>query len=215
MVPSLSAPRGVTVFTLGEIGGRAVESLAAPFDGVEVLALDLPPDASLAASQPALRAAVNRAANDWVLLLREGETVTPAAAAEMSASVTDPPNAWGFRLRIQPSCGGRPLRLDTELSGEIRFFHRRHARFDLRGRGGEMNVEGTVLRLREPIERVLFASDEVHRAWLAAHGVPHSGLRRTLLFARRASAARALFGSRATLRYLWDEAGWDRGGPKS
>jgi hypothetical protein len=206
-----SAPRGVTVFTLGEIGGSAVESLAVWFDGVEVLALDLAPDAALAASQPVLRAAVNRAANDWILLLRRGETVTPAAAAEMSASVTDPPNAWGFRLRIQPSCGGRPLRLDHALSGEIRFFHRRHARFDLRGRGVEMNVEGTVLRLREPIERELFPSDEAHRAWLAARGVPHSGLRRLLLFARRAVASRALFKSGATLRYLWDEAGWDLG----
>ncbi|MFN2442355.1 MAG: hypothetical protein ABR517_06700 [Thermoanaerobaculia bacterium] len=209
------AQRGIAVFTLGHVPADAVDSLSALFDRVEILPLELDPDASLAASQTLLRAAVNRAAGDWVLLLREGESVTPAAAVEMSASVTDPPKAWGFRLRIAPSCGGRILRLEGTRSGEIRFFHRRHARFDLRGRGGEMNVEGTVLRLGEPIERELFPSDEAHRAWLAAHGVPHSGLRRMLLFARRAFAARALLRSRATLRYLWDEAGWDRGGPES
>ncbi|HSN67609.1 MAG TPA: hypothetical protein VLV48_00065 [Thermoanaerobaculia bacterium] len=205
-----AASRGVTVFTLGALAPPATEPLNAHFSAVEVLPLELPPGASLAASQPALRAAVNRAANDWILILREGERVTPAAAAAMGAAVPDPPTAWGFRLKIQPSCGGRPLRLESALSGEIRFFHRRHARFDLRGRGAEMNVEGTVLRLREPIEREMFASDDAHRAWLARTGVPQSTLRRALLFARRAVAARAL-GSAPTLRYLWDEAGWDLG----
>ena len=203
-----AAPRGVTVFTLGALTPRSIEHLGAHFVPVEVLPLELPRDASLAASQPVLRAAVNRAAHDWILILREGETVTPAAAAGMRAAVPDPPTAWGFRLKIQPSCGGKPLRLDSLQSGEIRFFHRRHARFDLRGRGAEMNVEGTVLRLPEPIERAMFASDEAHRAWLARTGVPHSMLRRALLFARRAVAARALR-SAPTLRYLWDEAGWD------
>lgn len=201
--------RGITVFTLGEIRGDAVSALYPRFDGVEVLALDLPADASLAAAQPTLRAEVNRAANDWILLLRDGERATAAAAAEMGASITVPPNAWGFRMRTVPTCGGAPLRLDPGPSGEIRFFHRRHARFDLRGRG-EMNVEGTVLRLRAPLERELFPSHQAHRAWLAAHAVPHSGLRRTLLFAKRALAARA-WRSGATARWLWDEAGWDRG----
>lgn len=203
-----AAPRGVTVFTLGAVAPRALQSLAAYFVPVEVLPLELAPDASLAASQPALRAAVTRAAHDWILILREGETVTAGAAAAMRAAVPDPPTAWGFRLKIQPSCGGKPLRLDSLPPAEIRFFHRRHARFDLRGRGAEMNVEGTVLRLREPIEREMFASHEAHRAWLARTGVPHSTLRRVLLFARRAVAANALR-SAATLRYLWDEAGWD------
>ncbi len=203
------APRGVTVLTLGEIRDDDAAALRAHFTAVEVLAIDLAADASLPASQPKLRAEVNRASHDWILLLREGERVAARLAAEMGASVTEPAKAWGFRLRSVPTCGGKPLLLDTGLSGEIRFFHRRHARFDLRGRG-EMNVEGTVLRLREPLERELFASDEAHRAWLAAHGVPHSGVRRVLLFAKRALAARALR-SRATLRWIWDETGWDRG----
>ncbi|HEY0592163.1 MAG TPA: hypothetical protein VGE86_05615 [Thermoanaerobaculia bacterium] len=208
------AQRGVTVFTLGGIREGAGAALRDSFSAVEVLPIDLPPGASLAASQPALRAEVNRAANDWILLLREGERVTARGAAEMGASVTEPPKAWGFRLRIAPTCGGAPLLLDPGISGEIRFFHRRHARFDLRGRG-EMNVEGTVLRLREPLERELFASHEAHRAWLAAHGVPHSALRRTLLFAKRALVTRALFRSGTTLRWLWDEAGWDLGSEAS
>ena len=109
-----AAPRGVTVFTLGAVTPRAIEHLGAHFLPVEVLPLELPPDASLAASQPALRAAVNRAAHDWILILREGETVTPAGAAGMRAAVPDPPTAWGFRLKIQPSCGGKPLRLDSQ-----------------------------------------------------------------------------------------------------
>jgi hypothetical protein len=174
---------------------------------VEVLPLDLPPDASLVTAQPALRAAVNRAANDWILLLRASERITAEAASAMGSAVTEPPRAWGFRLRIQPACGGAPLRLDASLSGEIRLFHRRHARFDLRARG-EMNIEGTVLRLREPLERELAPSHEAHRAELALRGVPHSTLRRVLLFVKRAAAARAL-GHWETLRWLWDEAGWD------
>lgn len=211
MAAAPSADRGVTVFTLGGIREGAVDRLAETFGSVEVLPLDLDRDASLSDAQPALRAAVNRASHDWVLLLRDGEGVPAPAAAELSASVTEPPKAWGFRLRVQPSCGGRPLLLDPALSGEIRFFHRRHARFDLRGRGAEMNVEGTVLRLREPLGREMFASHEAHRAWLATHGVPHSSLRRVLLFAKRAWVSRALLGSRVSLRDLWDEAGWDRG----
>ena len=202
-----STPRGLTVFTLGGLRPGAVDALSAHFAPLEVLSLELAAEASLTASQPLLRAEVNRAANDWVFLLRDGETVTRAAAAEMSASVTDPPNAWGFRLRVQPACGGEPLLLESSLSGEIRFFHRRHARFDLRGKGGAMNVEGTVLRLGEPLARELFPSHEAHRAWLAGRGVPHSALRRVLLFAKRAVAARGR--NRATLRWLWDEAGWD------
>jgi hypothetical protein len=56
---------------------------------------------------------------------------------------------------------------------------------------------------------VTFASAEDHREYLAKHGVPHSGVRRLLLFAHHVVVTRAF--DRNTLMYLWTEAGFDHG----
>jgi hypothetical protein len=54
-----------------------------------------------------------------------------------------------------------------------------------------------------------FESADAHREFLAKSGVPHSMLRRLLLFAHHAVLARARDAN--TLRYLWIEAGYDHG----
>jgi hypothetical protein len=62
----------------------------------------------------------------------------------------------------------------------------------------------------EPLRSVSFDSVEEHRAYLEKNAVPHSMLRRLLLFAHDAAVTRARDAN--TLRYLWLEAGFDSGG---
>ena len=67
-------------------------------------------------------------------------------------------------------------------------------------------VEGSVVRMRNPLRAVTFASYADHRAYLEQRAVPHSMVRRVLLFARNARTLDV-----NTLRYLWTEAGYDAG----
>lgn len=201
--------RGITVFVLGETSPNAVETLRGRFE-VDQRSAGLAPEASLGSSQSALRAAVNAAAWDWVLLLRGGEMIPEPLAREIEAATADPARAWGFRLRAVATYGAEPLRLRETTGSEIRLFHRRHVRFDLRDQRKEMNVEGAVVRMTNPLARSGWADSNEHRAFLRMNAVPHSLLRRVLLFLRGAVRHRALL-SGATLRYLWVEAGWDRG----
>src|SRR5688500_1390892 len=127
-----SSPRAISVFVLGRIFAAALEALGASFHPVEVVELDLEPSAPLGKHQSTLRSAVNAAASDWVLLVRSRERVAGELAGELADAAADPPHAWGFRIRVQRFYCGKPLRLGGEGEGEIRFFHRRHARFDLR-----------------------------------------------------------------------------------
>ena len=96
----------------------------------------------------------------------------------------------------------QPLGSDA---GELRLFHRRHLL-----RRGELGVQGTVVRLRSPLQARTFDSAAEHREYLAKHAVPHSSLRRMLLFLRNARTFDA-----NTLRYLWIEAGFDHGGERA
>jgi len=120
-------------------------------------------------------------------------------ADRLAAEIAAVSNAWGFRIRVIPLYAGKPLRLG-DPSSEVRLFQRRHLL-----RRGELTVEGTVVRLTNPIQALTFASSDEHREYLEQHGVPHSALRRVLLFLRN---ARTL--DRNTLRYLWIEAGFDQ-----
>jgi len=61
------------------------------------------------------------------------------------------------------------------------------------------------VRLRNALQARTFDSPAEHRAYLEKHAVPHSSLRRTLLFLRRARTLDA-----NTLRYLWIDAGFDK-----
>lgn len=94
--------------------------------------------------------------------------------------------------------------------GEVRLLHKRHyMRFASKGEWEEITVQGTVVRLANPLRTVTFPSVEDHRAWLEKNAVPHSTLRRVLLFLRDAIGTRAHDAN--TLRYLWIEAGFDSG----
>ena len=185
----------LSVITLGHVHTEAIESLTKHYSRLEQVVVDLPPRVAFAEKRPELNRAIDAAANDWMLVLREREFVDDALAAEI-AGVS---KAWGFRIRVAPLYAGKPLRLG-DRSGEVRLFHRRHLL-----RRGELTVEGTIVRLANPIRALTFASSDEHRQYLEQHGVPHSALRHALLFLRN---ARTLDGN--TLRYLWIEAGFDQ-----
>ncbi|MFN2441506.1 MAG: hypothetical protein ABR517_02365 [Thermoanaerobaculia bacterium] len=209
----MSHPPALSVFALGKVSPEDIHALASHLPALELLAVDLPSDANLGEQQAQLRAVVNSASHDWILIMRGGETVDAALAEEIAATLAPPSRAWGTRLRVVPTYGGSPLILPVAHGGEIRLFHRRHVRFDVRNQTGEMNVEGAVVRLHSPLRMEAYANAEEHREWLAAHAVPQSGARRALIFAKNAVASGAIWRSRATLRYLWVEAGWDRTTP--
>ena len=149
-----------------------------------------------AASPAELNRAIDASANDWILVIREHEAIDVALAGEVVRALDGA--AWGYRVRTTVLYAGKPLRIGD--SGELRLFHRRHRRRD-------GSVEGPVIRIQTPLRAISFASTADHRAYLEKNAVPHSALRRTLIFLRNARTF-----DRNTLRYLWLEAGYDHGG---
>ncbi len=188
----------LSIVALGHIHAAAIEPLTAHLSRLEQVVTDLPPRISLVEKRAELNRAIDAAANDWILILREREFVDQALADEIAEAMRTA-DAWGFRLRVRVMYAGKPLRLG-ENAGELRLFQRRHLL-----RRGELGVQGTVIRLRNPLQARTFDSADEHRAFLQERGVPHSTLRRTLLFLRNART----FDSN-TLRYLWIEAGFDQ-----
>jgi hypothetical protein len=92
----------------------------------------------------------------------------------------------------------------------VRLFHRRYyLRHANKEEWREIQIQGTVVRLHEPLRSVSFATAAEHRQYLERTAVPHSALRRALLFAHDAVVTRARDSN--TLRYLWIEAGFDSG----
>ena len=81
-------------------------------------------------------------------------------------------------------------------------------RFAEKGEWVEPVIQGTIVRLGNAFRAETFPSVEEHRAYLEKTGVPHSGLRRVLLFLRDAVGTRTV--DRNTLRYIWTEAGFDK-----
>lgn len=188
----------LSIVTLGDVHSAAFEPLALHLTRLEHVVTNLPGRASLTENRAELNRAIDAAANDWILVLREREHVGEALAAEI-AGVMDAGEAWGFRLRLQVLYAGKPLKFGASEPGELRLFHRRHFL-----RRGELAVQGTVVRLRNALEARSFESCEEHLAWLQKRGVPHSTIRRTLLFLRNARTLDA-----NTLHYVWIEAGFD------
>ncbi len=188
----------LSVITLGHIHTDALDPLTPHFSRIEQLVIDVPPRVALAERRAEINRAIDAASSDWVLILREREFVDAALAGEIAGSIART-DAWGFRIRVVPLYAGKPLHLGRD-SGEVRLFHRRHLL-----RRGEIAVQGTVIRLEHPLGARSFDSVEEHRAYLQQRGVPHSSLRRLLLFLRDARTLDA-----NTLRYLWIEAGYDQ-----
>ena len=146
--------------------------------------------------------AVDAATDDWLLIIREREVVDDAIAREITDAMRAQ-TAWGFRIRSIPMYAGKPLRIGV-TDGELRLFHRRHLL-----RRGELGVQGTVVRLNNVLRSMSFDTVAAHREYLEKNGVPHSLLRRLLLFAHHVVVTRAHDAN--TIRYLWIEAGFDHG----
>ena len=196
----LQAPH-LSVVTLGHVHVDDITALTPHFQKVEQLVLDVAPRDELTKHRAELNRAVDAASGDWIFIVRERESVDDALAREIAAA-TQAGKARGFRVRSIPFYAGKPLRIGT--SAELRLFHRRYyMRF-----ATEMQVQGTVVRLEQPLRSQSFATSEEHRAWLEKNAVPHSWLRRMLLFAHDAVVTRARDAN--TLRYLWIEAGFDK-----
>ncbi|HET7712617.1 MAG TPA: hypothetical protein VFL80_11860 [Thermoanaerobaculia bacterium] len=196
----------LSIITVGHVHTDALAALTNHFTRLEQVVVDLPPDASVERHRADFNRAVDAAANDWILLLREREILDPPLAQEI-AEAAAAAKAWGFRIRSVPFYCGRPLRLGVP-DGDLRLFHRRHLL-----RRGPLAVQGTVVRLRGSLRSVSFESTDEHRAHLLRTEVPHSGLRTLLVFLKHGLAARTLDGN--TLRYLWIEASFDSGGKRS
>ncbi len=191
------------VITLGHVHAEELAALTPHLQHLEQLVLDVPFDDPLSKHRAELNRAVDAASDDWLLIVREREIVDDAIAREITEAMRAQ-NAWGFRIRSVPMYAGQPLRIGVN-DGELRLFHRRHLL-----RRGELGVQGTVIRLNNVLRSMSFDSSDAHREYLAKNGVPHSLLRRLLLFAHHVMVTRAHDAN--TLRYLWIEAGYDHGG---
>jgi hypothetical protein len=190
----------LSVVTLGHVHVDDLAALTPHFQKVEQLVLDVAPRDELTQHRAELNRAIDAATGDWILVVREREVIDDALAGEIAAATTAG-KARGFRIRSVPFYAGKPLRVGA--SAELRLLHRRYyIRF-----AKEMQVQGTVVRLDEPLRSQSFASVEEHRQYLEKNAVPHSLLRRLLLFAHHVAVTRALDAN--TLRYLWIEAGFD------
>jgi hypothetical protein len=200
------AAQPLSVVTLGHVHAEDLVALTPHFSRIEQLVLDVPPRDPLSMHRAEFNRAVDAATADWVLVLRERETIDDALAAEIASAASDA-KARGFRVRSIPTYAGQPLHLGDE-QGEVRLFHRRYyLRFANKGQWQEILVQGSVVRLANALRSVTFASPDEHRRHLAERAAPHSTLRRALLFLRYALATRTT--DRNTLRYLWIEAGFD------
>lgn len=202
-------PLRLDIICIGRIDTGAIEAL----DGFSLSTSEIEPREGAFAWADCAEP-VNRAIDDaggWVLLLREGERVTPSLAAEIGRLAVDKPVAWAFRIPLRLVYAGGPLYRRTPRSGgEIRLFHCRRCRFLPKGGTRELQSRGTVIRISHPIERKLHSSVEAHLAAVSAERVPHSFTRRALLFLKRSWGDRTRLTIRS-LRYHWIEAGWDRG----
>lgn len=198
----------LSIVAIGHVHAEHLAPLTTLHDRLEELVLDIDPRDPLSKHRAELNRAIDAARADWILVIREREIVDEPLAKELSAAM-NASQAWGFRIRTTPIYAGKPLVMRRD-GGEVRLFHKRHyLRFANKGEWTEINVQGTVIRLQNAFRAMSFATCEEHRQQLAKSGVPHSGVRRVLLFLAYAWQARTLDAN--TLRYLWIEAAFDGG----
>jgi hypothetical protein len=201
----------LTVVLAGAGSREGAGALEASFPSVEYLFAD---DAATAEQRlRSINLAVDSAAGDWILLLRPGETVTPALAQEIALHIVERRTSWACRIRVRHLYAGRPLPLERDREGEVRLYHRRHARFRWRERE-EIVLQGPVLRLTSPLVAILYESVDDHRASLAAGGMPRSCARRVGVFLALVKLHPAAILSASASVFLWNEAAFDFGGRK-
>lgn len=195
----------LAIITLGHVHTEELEPLTKHFEHLEQLVLDIAPRDPLQQHRAELNRAIDAASTDWILILRERETIDSELAQEI-ARVMGENKARGFRIRSVPAYAGRPLHL-TRDDGEVRLFHRRnYMRYANKGEWDELTIQGTVVRLACALRSVTFATVEEHRQHLAAKASARSILSRVVVFLSYALGARARDAN--TLRYLWTEAGF-------
>jgi len=200
--------RTLTVLALGEVATSQFAFLSPFFPTVEQVSTALASDADLGLFRGETNRALDSASSRWVVILRQRETISPALAREISDAATDAPRAWGFRIRTELQYCGKVLRLNRPDDGEIRLLHTRHSRFELKKESREMKVEGTVLRLSNPLDVSTFVNEADHRSHLSrrrARSFPFRVIRFVVTLLASATALR----SSSTLRYLWLEAGFE------
>jgi hypothetical protein len=206
------SPRpAISVLALGHVTTDVTENLVRRVGAIEQIDLRLERDSAIAGHVAEINRAIDAATCDWVLIVRAHESIGVRLAEEIAASIGASPRAWGYRVRTQPTYRGAPLDLQAPDEGELRLLHRRHARFLP---GGELKVQGTVIRTREPLEASSFASDAEHERWLAEQGQRRGLLGRLGTFIVDAARCGPFRAGRNGLRYLWVNAGWKRGGAR-
>ncbi len=208
-MPGEESP-SISVIAIGPVLADATAELVRRFSTIEQIDLDLPRDAALAATAAELNRAMDGAACDWLLILRSHERVVHELADEIGACIGPNPRAWAYRIRSETIYCGSPLALGDAGEGEIRLLHRRHARFNREAPGG-MKAQGTVIRINQPLVSVTFSSVEEHSAWLAERGRQRSTSARIARFLGSAFASGILRIRTNEARYLWTDAGWERG----
>ena len=198
----------LSIVALGEVHLEDVQPLTSRFQRIEQLVLDVPPRDPLAKHRAEFNRAVDAASGDWLLIIREHELIDEALAGEI-ARATIEAKARGFRIRSVPYYAGEPLRIGTP-EADIRLFHRRYyLRYANKGEWDQLAVQGSVVRMENALSSITWKSAQEHRDYLAKTAVARRAIRRLLLFARDAIGCRTLDPN--TLRYIWTEAGFDRG----
>lgn len=196
----------LSIVAIGHVHTEEIATLTPHFARIEQLVLEVEPRSPLRAHRAEFNRAIDAATADWVLIVREHETIDEALAAEVATAAVEG-KARGFRVRSVPFYAGEPLRIGVD-EGEVRLFHRRYyLRYANKGEWDELMIQGPVVRLSNAFRSVTFGSVDEHRTYLADRAAPHSMLRRVLLFGSYVLGARTL--DRNTLRYLWVEAGFD------
>jgi hypothetical protein len=196
----------LSVIALGHVHAEDLAPLTTRFTHIEQLVLDIAPRDDLSKHRAELNRAIDAATADWLLIVRERETIDDALATEIATAAAES-KAYGFRIRSIALYAGQPLHLE-EGSGEVRLFHRRHyLRHANKGEWDEIMVQGSVVRMTNAFRSITFATAEEHRAHLAAKAKAHSKLRQVWMFARYAIGTGARDAN--TLRYLWIEAGYE------
>ena len=105
--------------------------------------------------------AIDRAANEWVLLLDADERVTPSLRKEIAATISSASAADAYRIKRDTYFAGRRVRCWSS-STVIRLFKKHRARYDpTKLVHEELVVEGgNIQTLRHPIEHYTFRSFE-------------------------------------------------------
>ena len=195
----------LSIITLGHVHAEDLAPLTTRFEHIEQLILDIPPRDALAKHRAEFNRAVDAATADWIMIVRERETVDDALANEI-LEVATAAKARGFRIRSVPFYAGKPLHL-TRDDGEVRLFHRRnYMRYANKGQWDDVTVQGSVVRLGNALQSITFATYDEHREHLAKQAKPRSAFRRVPVFLGYLMSIRTLDAN--TLRYLWVEAGF-------